>query len=101
MQWVIMAPTPQVDDRSAPHSDRLKQHPAWLARLNLAPFRPRLLESLQDYDRERLWRDVGAGLTVGIVALPLAMAKTLSWVEVSPSIEIRWKLWSTALWSMR
>ena len=37
-------------------------------------FRPRLLESLQDYNRPRFMKDVGAGVTVGIVALPLAMA---------------------------
>ena len=37
-------------------------------------FRPRLLDALQGYDRERFARDLGAGLTVGIVALPLAMA---------------------------
>ena len=37
-------------------------------------FRPRLLDALQGYDRERFWRDLGAGVTVGIVALPLAMA---------------------------
>ncbi|TNF59983.1 MAG: STAS domain-containing protein [Burkholderiales bacterium] len=40
----------------------------------LAPFRPRLLQDMRDYNRERLARDVGAGATVGIVALPLAMA---------------------------
>lgn len=40
----------------------------------LASFRPRLLADLRGYDRARLGRDVGAGLTVGIVALPLAMA---------------------------
>lgn len=40
----------------------------------LAPFRPRLLRHLQAYDRDKLARDVGAGATVGIVALPLAMA---------------------------
>ena len=40
----------------------------------LHPFRPRLLEALKDYDRQRLIGDVGAGLTVGVVALPLAMA---------------------------
>jgi SulP family sulfate permease len=38
------------------------------------PFRPRLLDALHGYDRARLLRDLGAGLTVGIVALPLAMA---------------------------
>jgi len=37
-------------------------------------FRPRLLDALRGYDRERFVRDIGAGLTVGIVALPLAMA---------------------------
>jgi len=37
-------------------------------------FRPRLLDALQGYDRQKFMRDVGAGLTVGIVALPLAMA---------------------------
>ncbi|HYE39980.1 MAG TPA: SulP family inorganic anion transporter [Ramlibacter sp.] len=40
----------------------------------LAPFRPRLLASLEGYGRERFLRDLGAGLTVGVVALPLAMA---------------------------
>ena len=39
-----------------------------------ARFRPRLLDALRGYNRERLLRDVGSGLTVGIVALPLAMA---------------------------
>ena len=37
-------------------------------------FRPRLLDSLHGYNRERFSQDVGAGLTVGVVALPLAMA---------------------------
>ncbi len=37
-------------------------------------FRPRLLDSLNGYDRGRLVGDIGAGLTVGVVALPLAMA---------------------------
>jgi SulP family sulfate permease len=38
------------------------------------PFRPRLLDALSGYDRKRAIADVGAGITVGIVALPLAMA---------------------------
>jgi SulP family sulfate permease len=42
--------------------------------MQLQPFRPRLLEALRDYDGAKFWRDLGAGLTVGIVALPLAMA---------------------------
>ena len=37
-------------------------------------FRPKLLDTLSGYDRTTLTRDVGAGLTVGVVALPLAMA---------------------------
>jgi sulfate permease, SulP family len=37
-------------------------------------FRPRLLEALVGYGRPQLLADVGAGVTVGIVALPLAMA---------------------------
>ncbi|MFZ2388634.1 MAG: SulP family inorganic anion transporter [Polaromonas sp.] len=40
----------------------------------LAPFRPRLLSAMAGYTRERFIKDAGAGLTVGIVALPLAMA---------------------------
>jgi sulfate permease, SulP family len=40
----------------------------------LAPFRPRLLRDLRGYTAERFARDAGAGATVGIVALPLAMA---------------------------
>ncbi len=37
-------------------------------------FRPALVSALRDYDRSRLTGDVAAGLTVGVVALPLAMA---------------------------
>ncbi|MBK1614274.1 sodium-independent anion transporter [Rubrivivax gelatinosus] len=37
-------------------------------------FRPRILDALSSYDRRRFGADVGAGITVGIVALPLAMA---------------------------
>ena len=40
----------------------------------LSFFRPRLWDALRGYDSKRLARDVGAGLTVGVVALPLAMA---------------------------
>ncbi|MCU0968625.1 MAG: SulP family inorganic anion transporter [Rubrivivax sp.] len=40
----------------------------------LHPFRPRLIDAVADYSARRLAADVGAGLTVGIVALPLAMA---------------------------
>ncbi|MDD2701905.1 MAG: sulfate permease [Sideroxydans sp.] len=37
-------------------------------------FRPRLIDSLRDYDKARLRTDISAGITVGIVALPLAIA---------------------------
>jgi SulP family sulfate permease len=40
----------------------------------LAAFTPRLLRALAGYDQNRFFKDAGAGLTVGIVALPLAMA---------------------------
>jgi sulfate permease, SulP family len=42
--------------------------------LKLHRFHPRLLDSLRGYTREMALRDMGAGITVGIVALPLAMA---------------------------
>jgi SulP family sulfate permease len=38
------------------------------------PFRPRLWASLRQYHRDDLVADVGAGVTVALVALPLAMA---------------------------
>lgn len=40
----------------------------------LAHFHPRLLSAMNGYSRNRFVKDAGAGLTVGIVALPLAMA---------------------------
>ena len=43
-------------------------------KLDLNLFHPKLLDCLPGYDRQQLIRDVGAGMTVGIVALPLAMA---------------------------
>lgn len=42
--------------------------------LNITRFRPRLLDAMASYSRERFFKDLGAGATVGIVALPLAMA---------------------------
>ena len=38
------------------------------------PFRPKLLDTLRGYTRANFTADLVAGLTVGIVALPLAMA---------------------------
>lgn len=37
-------------------------------------FHPTLIDALKAYDRSRFVHDVSAGLTVGVVALPLAMA---------------------------
>src|SRR5688572_19313047 len=37
-------------------------------------FKPKLLDTLKDYTRQQFFRDLLAGLIVGIVALPLAIA---------------------------
>jgi len=37
-------------------------------------FRPRLLDAVKGYNSQRAMGDIGAGVTVGVVALPLAMA---------------------------
>jgi len=37
-------------------------------------FRPRLIESLRGYNKSRFSTDVTAGITVGVIALPLAIA---------------------------
>ena len=48
---------------------------AWLAQPNIAPFVPKLVDCLvEGYDRNLLSHDVLAGITVGIISLPLAMA---------------------------
>lgn len=43
-----------------------------------ARFRPRLLEVWADYDRTRFVQDLGAGLTVGVVALSLCIGLGIS-----------------------
>lgn len=63
-----------IPDGSTQQGRRALDWRAWAAGLNLAPFRPRLVDALKDYNRGRFFVDLGAGLTVGIVALPLAMA---------------------------
>ncbi len=40
----------------------------------LIMFKPNLVTALRGYTRQRFYQDVGAGITVGVVALPLAMA---------------------------
>jgi SulP family sulfate permease len=47
---------------------------AGAARIPWATWRPKLVDMLAGYDRARFGADVIAGLTVGVVALPLAMA---------------------------
>src|SRR6266446_2279847 len=43
--------------------------------MNIAiPFRPKLLDTLNNYSRQDFTADLIAGVTVGVVALPLAMA---------------------------
>ncbi len=42
--------------------------------VDLARFHPRLLDTLKGYDRQRFIADLTAGMTVGVIALPLAMA---------------------------
>ena len=37
-------------------------------------FRPKILDTLRNYDKKNLTSDVMAGIIVGIVALPLAIA---------------------------
>src|SRR2546427_11780902 len=37
-------------------------------------FRPKLIEALRDYSSKNFFTDLVAGITVGMVALPLAMA---------------------------
>ncbi|MCX7661041.1 MAG: SulP family inorganic anion transporter [Caldimonas manganoxidans] len=44
------------------------------AGIELASFRPRLLDDWRQYNRQRFVQDISAGLTVGVVALPLAVA---------------------------
>ena len=42
--------------------------------MNTFPFRPKLFETLKNYSRADFAADLMAGIIVGIVALPLAIA---------------------------
>lgn len=46
--------------------------------ISLQRFRPRLVEALRDYDRAKFLGDLGAGLTVGCVALSLCIGLGVS-----------------------
>lgn len=50
-------------------------------------FRPKLLDCLPTYDRAQFGKDLGAGITVGVLALPLAMAFAIA-SGVSPTAGI-------------
>jgi SulP family sulfate permease len=41
-------------------------------------FRPKLVDALKDYSAQKFYADLAAGVTVGIVALPLAMALAIA-----------------------
>ncbi|MFM8509741.1 MAG: SulP family inorganic anion transporter, partial [Betaproteobacteria bacterium] len=59
--------TPPAHDPSPPPTPALR---GWRP----ARFRPRLIDDSRHLSRARLGTDLAAGITVGIVALPLAMA---------------------------
>lgn len=42
------------------------------------PFRPKLLDTLSGYGRQAFTNDLSAGITVGVLALPLAMAFSIA-----------------------
>ena len=42
--------------------------------MKLTRFRPRLVQELRNYSTEKFTADLGAGITVGLVALPPAIA---------------------------
>src|SRR5258707_2311855 len=44
----------------------------------MSPWAPRSIVCLQGYDRHKFLSDIIAGITVGLVALPLAMAFAIS-----------------------
>ena len=53
-------------------------------------FRPKLADTLKNYSRQDLVSDLIAGLTVGIVALPLALAfATMNGIDVEAAFAER------------
>lgn len=48
---------------------------------NLAVFVPKIVTTLKNYDREQFLGDLVAGVIVGVVALPLAIARTVTNVK--------------------
>src|SRR5207253_2931740 len=61
--------------RAAPHAAQPEETDSAITmKPDRLSFHPRLLDALQNYDRTRFLRDLIAGITVALVALPLAMA---------------------------
>ena len=80
---IVAAGEPRAADWSSDRCDDRREAIAGGPRIELRAagaikvctrFRPRLLDAIAGYDRGRFARRCGAGVTVGIVALPLAMA---------------------------
>ena len=65
-------PRPSGSSRSRPHVLRYLSSPEITEML--AAWLPASIRALQDYSAQSFWHDVVAGVTVGLVALPLAMA---------------------------
>src|SRR6185437_2038146 len=57
-----------------PNSLRAEPETAVMRVISGIRFRPRLVDGLKEYSRQDFFADLVAGVTVGIVALPLAMA---------------------------
>ncbi len=57
------------------------------------PFHPKLLDTLPGYGKGQLSHDVSAGLTVGVLALPLAMAFAIASGDapIPASFSASWK----------
>ena len=53
----------------------------------MVQFRPKLMQSMQSYSKAQFGRDLSSGITVGVLALPLAMAFAIA-SGVSPSAGI-------------
>ena len=67
------------DESNKENLDDFHEHPqqnfSWKFLLNIFKFKPKLFECLgQGYSPQQLGKDISAGITVGVLALPLAMA---------------------------
>ena len=67
------------DENDKENQEDFHEHPqqnfSWKFLLNIFKFKPKLFECLgQGYSPQQLGKDISAGITVGVLALPLAMA---------------------------